>query len=293
VRPVRHGTFGCVIDPIVAAALANPGAPDESNVEAAGIPFHVLSWGDRTAPPVLLLHGVASNARTWWRIGPALAAAGYRVVAPDMPGHGRTGHWVGHVAFRDNAADLAELARAVFPGWEPSGVRVVGHSWGALTAAAFPAAGYAPGHLVLLDPPTIPLAVIEQMLVDPTERRYNDLAEAISVVGGLNPTYGYGDVVAKAEALTQFDEPAVRAVLTENGDFDGGLGALADPAAHDVPIRLIRGDPAAGGLVPDTALPAFVARLGEEHVTTIAGGPHSPYRTKPEETTRALLSALD
>ena len=64
------------------------------------------------------------------------------------------------------------------------------------------------------------------MLVDPTERRYDDIAEAIAVVGGSDPTYGYGDVVAKAEALTQFDEPAVRAILTENGDFDGGLPRL-------------------------------------------------------------------
>src|SRR5262245_42389327 len=44
-RPVRHGTFGPVIDPIVAAALAKPSAPDDSTVEAAEIPFHVLAWG--------------------------------------------------------------------------------------------------------------------------------------------------------------------------------------------------------------------------------------------------------
>ena len=291
-RPVRHGTFGLVIDPIVAAALASPAAPDEVTVEAAGIRFHVLAWGKPGAPAVLLMHGVTSNAWTWWRVGPAIAAAGYRVVAPDLPGHGRTGHWVGHVAFRDNAADLAELARAVFPGRDASEVRVVGHSWGAMTAAAFPSAGYVPARLVLLDPPTIPLALIRQMLVDPTERRYDDIDEAIAVVGRMNPTYGYGDVVAKAEALTQFDEPAVRAILTENGDFDGGLAALADPAARDVPTRLIRGDPASGGLVPDGALPAFVDRLGEDGVATIANSPHSPQRTHPVETTAALLRAL-
>ena len=291
-RPDRHGTFGRVIEPIVAVALVRPGAPDESTVEAAGIPFHVLSWGDPDARPLLMLHGVTSNARTWWRVGPALAAAGYRVVAPDMPGHGRTGHWVGHVAFRDNAADLAELARSVFPGRDQGDVRVVGHSWGGMTAAAFPAAGYAPARLALLDPPTLTLAMIEQMIADPTERRYDDIDEAISVVGGLNPTYGYGDVVAKAEALTQFDEPAVRAILTENGDWDSGLAALAHPAARDVPVRLIRGDPAWGALVPDAAMPAFAARLGEENVTTIQNGPHSPQRTHPVETTATLLRAL-
>ena len=274
------------------AALAAPDAPEEMTIEAAGIPFHVLAWGDSEAPPVLLMHGVTSSARGWWRIGPAVAAAGYRVIAPDMPGHGRTGHWSGHVSFRANAADLVAFAHAATPD-EPSDVNVVGHSWGAMTAAAFPSAGYVPRRLVLVDPPTIPLDTIRLMLEDPTERRYDDLDEAIAAVGSAQPMWSYGDVVAKAESLTQFDEPAVRAILTENGDFDGGLGALADPAARDVPIRLIRGDPAAGGLVPEAALPAFVARLGEEHVVTIAGGPHSPHRTRPEETTRALLNALE
>lgn len=288
----RHGTFGRVIDPIVAAALAAPGPGEESTVEAAGIPFHVLSWGDGDAPRVLLLHGVTSNARTWWRVAPAIAAAGYRAVAPDMPGHGLTGHWVGHVTFRDNAADLAALAREVIPGVDPSDVRVVGHSWGALTAAALPSVGYVPGRLVLLDPPTLPLETIRQMLVDPTERRYDDIDEAIGVVGRLNPTYGYGDVVAKAEALTQFDEPAVRAILTENGDFDGGLAGLADPAARNVPVRLIRGDPATGGLIPDAALAPFVARLGDENIATIPNSPHSPQRTHPGETVAAILAAL-
>ena len=74
---------------------------------------------------------MTSNARTWWRVRPAIAAAGYRVVAPDLPGHGLTAHWTGHVAFRDNAADLAAFARAAFAGADPAAVRVVGHSLGA------------------------------------------------------------------------------------------------------------------------------------------------------------------
>jgi pimeloyl-ACP methyl ester carboxylesterase len=256
-----------VIEPIVAAALASPAAPGESTVEAAGIPFNVLAWGDSSAPPVLLLHGVTSNARTWWRVGPAVAAAGYRVVAPDMPGHGRTGHWSGHIAFLGTAADLVAFARAAIPEVAAADVNVIGHSWGAMTAAAFPAAGYVPRRLVLIDPPTIPLAVIEQMLLDPTERRYDDVGTAMAAVGGRYPTWSYGDVIAKAEGLTQFDEAAVRAILTENGDWDGGLAALAHPDARDVAVRLIRSDPAMGGFVPDTALAAFEARLGAGNIT--------------------------
>lgn len=276
--------------PEVAAALAAPAPPSELTVEAAGIPFHALAWGAPDAPPVLLLHGVTSAARTWWRVGPALAAAGFRVVAPDLPGHGETRHWLGHHRFSDNAADLVAFARAA--GLGRPDLRIVGHSWGAMTAAAMPAAGLIPATLVLIDPPAIPLPALKAMLEDPVERAYDDLDEAVATVGRLNPTWPHGDVLAKAEGLTQFDEAAVRAVLTQNGDWDGGLGDLADPTARDVPVWLIRGDPAFGGYVPDALIPKFAARLGSERIVTIPRAPHSPHRTHPEALVAALLRAL-
>ena len=276
----------------IEAALADPDAPAEATVGAAGIPFHVLSWGDPRSEPVVLVHGVTSSARTWWRVGPALAAAGYRVLAPDLPGHGLTGSWRGQQRFRDNAAGLAALLREALPDRKPNDVRVVGHSWGGMTVAALPSAGYVPFRLVLLDPPAIPRDVLAQMLEDPVERRYDDIAEAREVIGRHNPTWAYGDVVAKAEGLTQYDEAAVRAILLENGDWDGGLAALDDPAARGVPISLIRGDPQFGGYVPDALVAAFEARLGPDRVTTIVGAPHSPQRTHAAETTQAILRAL-
>ena len=91
----------------VAAVIdARPDAvdPGERKVTpAAGFPFSALAWGDPTARPTVLIHGVTASARIWWRVGPALAATGRRVVAPDLPGHGRTGHWSGHHRFRDMA----------------------------------------------------------------------------------------------------------------------------------------------------------------------------------------------
>ncbi len=55
---------------------------------------------------------------------------------------------------------------------------------------------------------------------------------------------------------------------------------------------MIRGDPATGGLLPDAVIPAFAARIGADHIITLAGAPHSPQRTHPEATTAALLQAL-
>jgi pimeloyl-ACP methyl ester carboxylesterase len=273
------------------AALDDPPPADEAVVEAAGIPFATRSWGDPSAPPILLIHGVTSTARIWWRVGPALAAGlGRRIVAVDQAGHGGTGHWTGHHRFADNAHDVAAFAKAAELA-RPD-LRIVGHSWGGATAAHLPSAGLAPEVLVLLDPPAIPLGAIASMLVDPVERHYDDLGEAIAAVGRLYPTWSYGDVVAKAEGLTQFDESAVRAVLTGNGDWDGGLAGLADPVATNIHIWLVRGDPGAGGLIPDDAAERFATRIGRDHVLTISGGGHSPMRTRPVETTAAILRAL-
>ena len=276
----------------VLAALDDP-TPDpgiRTTTLAAGIPFSALEWGDPADRPLVLIHGVTASARIWWRIGPALAAGGRRVVAVDLPGHGLTGHWQGHHRFRDNAADVAAWMRA--SGLDVPAVQVVGHSWGAMTAAALPWAGVRPATLVLLDPPAIPHAAIATMANDPSEQAYPDLDAAIAGVTAANPVWPPGDVRAKAEALVQLDVAAARAVVLDNGDWDGGLADLADPAAAGIDTWLVRGDPAAGGLVPDAAVRVFVARLGRDHVLTIEGAPHAPQRTHPGETTAALLAAL-
>lgn len=271
--------------------MPDPGPGEPSTTQAAGIPFASIAWGDPAERPLLLIHGVAASSRVWWRVGPALAAAGHRVTAPDLPGHGLTGHWLGHHRFRDNAADVAAWIRAA--GLDVPGLQVVGHSWGGMTAAALPLAGIRPASLVLLDPPSIPHAVISMMASDPSQRPYPDLESAVAGLAAANPTWPAGDVEAKADALVRLDANAALGVLLDNGDWDGGLADVSEPAADGLDIWLVRGDPAAGGYVPDAVLPAFAARIGEGHVLTLAGAPHAPQRTHPEATTAALLEALD
>ena len=275
----------------VAAALADPAPGERIRVEAAGIPFSALTWGSPTDRPLLLIHGVTSSAANWWRVGPALAASGRRVVAVDLPGHGLTGHWAGHVPFGDTAADVAAFARAA--GLVRADLQVIGHSWGAMTAAALPVAGLRTATLVLLDPPFLPLALISAEASDPQQRTYDDLDEAKRDLAAANPGWHAGDVKVRAEALTQLDEAAARSVVLENGDWDGGLAALSDPTARGVPVWIVRGEQATGSYLPDAALPAFEALIGKGHTATIAGGPHSPQRTHPVETTAALLRALE
>jgi pimeloyl-ACP methyl ester carboxylesterase len=57
-----------------------------------GLTMHVLEAGDEgpQRPRLLLLHGFPELAWSWRRIAPALADAGYHVIAPDQRGYGRT-----------------------------------------------------------------------------------------------------------------------------------------------------------------------------------------------------------
>lgn len=83
---------------------------------------------DRTA---VLVHGVTGWHRTWWRVGPALADLGWRVVAVDQRGHGRSPRIDGHTTVPELADDLATTIEAV---GGPVGA-LIGHSLGAAVSS--------------------------------------------------------------------------------------------------------------------------------------------------------------
>lgn len=57
-------------------------------------------------PPIVLVHGLGVSADYWWRNGAPLAAAGHRVLAPDLPGFGRTAGPDDGLSVTDQAAAL-------------------------------------------------------------------------------------------------------------------------------------------------------------------------------------------
>jgi epoxide hydrolase 4 len=113
-------------------------AIDELTVAANGIRFHALAAGPDDGPLVLFLHGFPELARSWRHQLPALAAAGYRAVAPDMRGYGQTDAR-GPYDVGTLSRDVTELVSAL--GRER--VVLVGHDWGGavawVTAARTPA----------------------------------------------------------------------------------------------------------------------------------------------------------
>jgi haloacetate dehalogenase len=65
-----------------------PGFEEWDVPVAEGVVLHGRHGGD--GPPVLLLHGHPRTHTTWYRVAPALAAAGFTVVCPDLRGYGRS-----------------------------------------------------------------------------------------------------------------------------------------------------------------------------------------------------------
>ena len=87
-------------------------------------------------PAILALHGLASNARWWDLVADHLVPA-HRVIAVDLPGHGKSDRPDGGYDFDTVSADLEGLLGAL---QHPDPIVVVGHSWGATVALGFAAA---------------------------------------------------------------------------------------------------------------------------------------------------------
>lgn len=105
--------------------------------------------GDVDAPRVLLFHGLTGAPSELWPLGCGLAAAGFRVEAPVLPGHGTRPEALRDVSFGDV---LTFATRAARRGAAP--VAIGGMSFGALVAICV-TAEVAPKALVLLAPAAV------------------------------------------------------------------------------------------------------------------------------------------
>jgi magnesium chelatase accessory protein len=138
--------------------------------------WHLLDIGQ--GPSLLLLHGTGASAHSWDDLA-SLLARDFRVVAPDLPGHGST------ELVSTSQVSLPGMARSTAALMQQLGVSptlVVGHSAGAAIAARMCLDGaIEPKAVVSLNGALLPLRGIPGHLFAPAAR----LLASIPLVPGL------------------------------------------------------------------------------------------------------------
>jgi len=130
-----------VTDRVSYTAPLPPGIRSRMVEGVNGLSMHVLEAGFEAPgrPCVLLLHGFPELAFSWRKVMPALAAAGFHVIAPDQRGYGRTTGWDGRYDGDVASFRMMNVVRDAVALVETLGHRsvaaVVGHDFGSPVAS--------------------------------------------------------------------------------------------------------------------------------------------------------------
>jgi pimeloyl-ACP methyl ester carboxylesterase len=238
---IRHAALALLVAAFAHfTARAEEAAPMKTYASFDGtlISYHDLGAG----PVVILLHGFSGNADLNWlqpAIAQKVAAAGYRVIAPDLRGHGASPfeaapeRWPADAIARDQIALTAHLGEAPYA--------TVGYSMGAISALRFHLLGRNTGRLILggigdsvadennTDRNTAFRAAIEEGIAGRDTPGAKAILARAKATGGTLKGY-LGALSARtytpADLLATFDVPTL--VLTGDQDLDNGSGpALA------------------------------------------------------------------
>jgi pimeloyl-ACP methyl ester carboxylesterase len=242
------------------------------------------SWGT-PGPLAVLVHGVTSSSRTWWRVGPALAGRGFGVLAVDLRGHGASPRAGAGLAVADLADDVAETVAATAGG--PVDL-LVGHSLGALVALE--AVGRHPGfarRLVVEDPPgaaSVDWAEVAAGIEADTARAAADPEGLRRDLLAANPAWPPGEAERRVADLTDCDGRTVADAVRPGVAFD--LTALL--AAARLPVLMLLAEEALGSILTGSDRKAAVDAVTDGAVRVLPAG-HSLHR----EALDLWLAALD
>lgn len=174
------------------------------------VKLHAREWGhgERLA---ILLHGMMGSSGSWHRVGPVLAARGYRVIAFDLPGHGRSPRDA-HLSIDGVVAAVIETAHH-YSAKAP--MLAVGHSYGGTVLAAA-RNQLQPETTVVVDAPTSARGGRDR---DEAAARYAREARERSFdwLRATRPYYSEEDARIEAEAAKLFDPATAAAVSSAAG----------------------------------------------------------------------------
>lgn len=269
---------------------------------ADGAALHCASWApEASGLPFVLVHGLASNARTWEAVAERLAAAGHPVTAVDLRGHGRSDK-------PDEGYDLATLGDDVLRVLDVLGHErpaVVGQSMGGNVALDL---GRRAGDR-LAGVGGVDGGVIE------LSRRFPDWDECVEA---LAPPRWDGTRATEVEARlrrsfpswTDWGVEATMANFAVGADgtvrphlaFDRHLRLLRSLWEHhpseilgevDVPVLLVvAADPGEGGPGARTDAQRAAAVLGRARVHHVQDADHDVHVQQPALVTDLLVEAL-
>jgi pimeloyl-ACP methyl ester carboxylesterase len=269
---------------------------------AGGLRLHLYDAGDVNAPATLLIHGLGDEADTWRHVVEPLAARG-RVIAPDLPGFGRSDK----PRRRYTIPFFCETLLALLDALSLQRVTLVGNSLGGILAHAIARARpERVERLVLVDgglaarPQKIQLSMMLMLLPLVGEWSYNRLRRDPREAYETLRAY-YADMDRLPDADRQFlfqrvnervwDDRQRDAYLSVLRQMPGwmmsqsaGLGARVEQSS--VPLQVVWGE--CDRIIPLDNAHALVAAQPGATLALIPGAGHLPHQEQP----RAFLDRL-
>lgn len=248
------------------------------------LPITVHDTGPSDGPVLLLLHSLGSSAAVWAPILPALVAAGFRTVCPDMRGHGGTPALPGPYTIDALAGD----ALAVLDQLGLDRVSVIGLSIGGLIAQQLAVA--APDRVAAL-------ALIDTALAIPPAALWRERAAAVRAKGMAAIV---DSVLARwlTAAAPAHATESLRAMVlaTDPEGYAGCCEAIGAADLHEqsaglrLPTVVIVGakDPA----TPVASAEKLRDAIAGARLEVIAGASHVPTAEQPAAVAGALLRFL-
>jgi pimeloyl-ACP methyl ester carboxylesterase len=242
---------------------------------------------DGGRPLALLIHGVTSSSRTWWRVAPELVRRGFRVLAVDLRGHGASPPVSDGLVLGDLSADVLETLRANrrLSGNDGQGpaVRtaidlVVGHSLGALVALDLLAKEPGLARRVVLEEPAGPTGVDWEAMAEGIRsdgRRARGEPEAMRrELEVSNPAWDPAEVGRRLADMADCDAEGIAAAFRRTTAFD--LVGLA--SAVRIPTLLVVGLEDLGSALVGPDRVALVEALDGRGVFEVLDDGHNLHR---------------